>query len=193
MSYEEIDKNTYSKDVFTGGAEGRYTKAKAPIADTTEKKPEKKKKAPKIDAEVKPADEQTTETIEKPKTKKKPRASEENTIEPGTSETNGDTTVKPKKKRAPKMETDLENIDPVVASEAPVTTDEPVKKKKAKAPKASAIVEDIPQTDPPVSNAYEEPIGDIVAPQSKSKKKVKKTPVVENDSVDMTANSCKTN
>lgn len=192
MSYEEI-----SKDVFTGGAEGRYSKAKAPAVDAAEKKTEKKKKAPKIEAEVKPADEatpETTETTEKPKTKKKARAPEEKGAEPAVAENNGDASVKPKKKRAPKIEENLENIDPVVVAEVPATAEEPVKKKKARAPKASAVTEEASPNDPPFVNAYEEPIGEVVAPKVKKTKKPKSTAAAAaaSDDVDMTVNGSET-
>ena len=159
MSYEEIDKSVYGNDVFTNGAEGRYAKAKARATtddpmDGTVKKSEKKKKAPKADAipadnPPEPAAEgDSAPTEEKTKTKKKSRKVEENgealngtEMATAVAEAEGEaTTAKPKKKKAPKHESNTENIDPVV----PDGIDEPVKKKKSKAPKATTAEEDLP-------------------------------------------------
>ena len=49
----------------------------------------------------------------------------------------GEASVKPKKKRAPKVESNNENIDPVPAEE-----EQPVKKKKSKTPKTTPIDDD---------------------------------------------------
>jgi hypothetical protein len=156
MSYEEIDKSVYGNDVFTNGTEGRYTKPKA----TSEKTGDKKKRIPKVATPPKTTDdpiEQSYEnghTDEAVKTKKKSRKTHENGETKNGEETglalasaDGETAVKPKKKRAPKIESNNENIDPV-----PTTTadEEPVKKKKSKTPKSTPTKENstINELDP---------------------------------------------
>lgn len=95
MSYEVVDKDVESNDVFTGGADGHYAKNKTPTADTTDKKIEKKKKASKVEAEVK----------HKKKRAPKIEAEREN-IDPAISTTEvsppAEESVKKKKAKAPR-------------------------------------------------------------------------------------------
>lgn len=174
MSYEEIDRSIYGNDVFTNGAEGRYAKAKARATtddpmDGTVKKTEKKKKAPKADNPPEPAAEgDSAQTEEKTKTKKKTRKVEENgealngaEMPKAVAEADGEATAaKPKKKKAPKHESNTENIDPVVTD----GIDEPVRKKKSKAPKATPMEEDLPTV------VDLEPTAEFVPKVKKSKK-----------------------
>lgn len=132
MSYEEIDRSVYGNDVFTNGAEGRYAKPK--------EKSEKKQRAPKA-----PSNDSSGQVEEVVKSKKKSRKTEDNGAIPddeGASKivpsADGETSTKPKKKRAPKIESNNENIDPI-----PIDEEAPVKKKKSKAPKPTSI-DDIP-------------------------------------------------
>lgn len=139
MSYEEIDRTNYENDVFTGGAEGRYAKPKATS--------EKKKRAPKVPTEDKT--DENGQTDEVVKTKKKTTKTHENggaaaAVATADGGGDGEETVKPKKKRAPKIESNDENLNPVDTTEG-----EPVKKKKAKAPKVESNDENLNPVDTP--------------------------------------------
>jgi len=174
MSYEDIDKPVYGNDVFTNGAEGRYAKAKPPS--------EKKKRTPKV---VPPTTDNKNEHPyenghydEVVKTKKKNRKTHQNGETHNEGEENsqvapsadGETVVKPKKKRPPKAESNNENIDPI-----PITTgEEPVKKKKSKKPKSTLIDGD--------SQLIEDSITNELEPTTKVKKSKKhKTPKISAD------------
>jgi len=133
MSYEEIDRANYENDVFTGGAEGRYAKPKATS--------EKKKRAPKAPTEDKT--DENGQTDELVKTKKKTSKTHENGAAAAAT-ADGEETVKPKKKRAPKIESNDENLNPVDTTEG-----EPAKKKKAKAPKVESNDENLNPIDTP--------------------------------------------
>lgn len=182
MSYEEIDRSAYGDDVFTGGAEGRYTKATSTS--------EKKKRAPKTPAST------TNEPVEQPyenghydevvKTKKKSRKTQ-NEDEPSevVPPADGETVVKPKKKRAPKVETNNENIDPIPAS----TGEQPVKKKKSKTPKSTPIDENGETVEISTLNEFE--LSTETPTTTKVKKSKKhKTPKT---STDPTADDTQTN
>jgi hypothetical protein len=176
MSYEEIDKSLHGNDVFTSGAEGRYSKPK----DTVEKK----KRAPKVP--VPTTDEQPNDnghTDEVVKTKKKSRNTGEIPNEEETSQvvitTDTETVVKPKKKRAPKVESNNENIDPI-------PEEAPVKKKKSKAPKSTPIDEDSQMIDTSPNNELEPPM------KVKKSKKNKTSKASTDPSVD-TFNDMQTN
>ncbi|UJR36643.1 hypothetical protein I4U23_029361 [Adineta vaga] len=145
MSYEEIDKSVYGADVFTNGAKGRYAKAE-PVGELLTKTGEKKKRAPKIGDELV----ENGHTEEAVKAKKKSRKVHETGVTQDEIENSqsmpaaadGEAAVKPKKKRAPKAESNIENIDPI-----PTTETEPVKKKKSKAPKVPTTEEDFQMND----------------------------------------------
>ena len=180
MSYEEIDRSVYSNDVFTNGAEGRYTKPK--------EKSVKKQRAPKV------ANNDPVEQIEEVvKTKKTSRKTEDDgaVLDDGEASqifpsANGETTIKPKKKRAPKIESNNENIDPI-----PTGSDTPVKKKKSKAPKATTI-DDVP------AMLEDAPIDDfdpstVKVKKSKKSKKSKTTSDVFSDGQVYDSNEYSTN
>ncbi|CAF0961309.1 unnamed protein product [Rotaria sordida] len=178
MSYEEIDRSSYGKDVFTNGAEGRYTRPK-PISingtlSHSIETSETKKRVPK--AVLPTTDNPTEELYENGhsdtivKTKKKTRKVHENgEIQNGNTISEIDSTiVKPKKKRAPKIDLNNENIDPMptTATTTTTTTEEPIKKKKSKVPKPISIEEEFQLIDTSTMNELEEP---------SIEKKVKKT------------------
>lgn len=180
MSYEEIDRSAYGNDVFTNGAEGRYAKPK--------EKSQKKQRAPKV-----PDNDPVEQAEEGVKTKKKSRK----TVDDGVihndgdaaqivSSADGETAVKPKKKRAPKIESNNENIDPI-----PPGDEAPVKKKKPKAPKITSI-DDIPPVleDVPIDDL--EPSTGKVKKAKKSKKS-KTTTDVFNDGQVYDSNEYSTN
>ncbi|CAF1081396.1 unnamed protein product [Adineta steineri] len=174
MSYEEIDKSVYSNDVFTNGAKGRYSKAEH-TSETSTKTGEKKKRAPKIptsavdDSAEHPYESAYTDEVVK--TKKKSRQTHENSgieNEPEASQPtpsmDGEPVVKIKKKRAPKVEANIENIDPLPTDEV-----EPVKKKKSKAPKAVPTDGDFQTTDNPTMNELD-PTAEMTPKVKKPKK-----------------------
>ncbi|CAF3490747.1 unnamed protein product [Rotaria socialis] len=142
MSYEEIDKDAYGTDVFTNGAEGRYSKPKSVASnDTTEKK--RAPKAPTSTTDEQPYENGHSDGVVK--TKKKIRKVGENIEIQNEYETvqidpavDGETVVKTKKKRAPKVQAESENFDPMPAT----AEEEPVKKKKSKAPKVPTTGEE---------------------------------------------------
>ncbi|CAF1030993.1 unnamed protein product [Adineta ricciae] len=145
MSYEEIDKSVYGTDVFTNGAKGRYAKPELINGESSKKTGERKKRAPKVTDEL-TENGQTEEVV---KSKKKSHKVPENgkvqdniDISQLTPSADGETVAKPKKKRAPKAESNIENIDPSQISET-----EPTKKKKAKAPKVPATEDDFQIND----------------------------------------------
>jgi hypothetical protein len=183
MSYEEINKSVYGNDVFTNGAEGRYTKPKA-TSETSDKNGEKKKRAPK--APVSTTDDPTEHpyenghTDETVKTKKKNRKTHENGEIQNGEETSqvipsvdGETVVKTKKKRAPKIESNNETIDLM-----PITEEEPIKKKKSKTPKSTPIDEDFEIIENSTINELE-PSTEVTTKIKKSKKR--KTPKTSTD------------
>ncbi|CAF1089037.1 unnamed protein product [Rotaria magnacalcarata] len=142
MSYEEIDKDAYGTDVFTNGAEGRYSKPKLLASNgTTENK--RATKAPTLTTDEQPYENEHSDGVVK--TKKKIRKVEGNVETQNEYETieidsavDGETAVKTKKKRAPKAQATNENFDPTPAT----AEEESVKKKKRKAPKVPTAAED---------------------------------------------------
>jgi hypothetical protein len=145
MSYEEIDKSMYGTDVFTNGVNSRYAKPKlaatTDTGDTSVKNGEKKKRSTKVTSSTVDESVENGHTDDAVKTKKKTRKTHENGATQNDEETaqaapadDGEASVKPKKKRAPKVESNNENIDPVPAEE-----EQPVKKKKSKTPKTTPI------------------------------------------------------
>ena len=148
----------------------------------------KKQRAPKV------ANNDPVEQIEEVvKTKKKSRKTEDDgaVLDDGEASqifpsANGETTIKPKKKRAPKIESNNENIDPI-----PTGSDTPVKKKKSKAPKATTI-DDVP---PMLEDA---PIDDfdpstVKVKKAKKSKKSKTTSDVFSDGQVYDSNEYSTN
>jgi hypothetical protein len=186
MSYEEIDRSVYGKDVFTNGAEGRYAKAKR-TPEPSIKTGEKKKRAPKIPSSI--ADDpsehsyETRHTDEGVKTKKKSRKNHENGETQNEDENSqsvlsadSEAVVKSKKKRGTKAESNTENIDPI-----PTTDAEPVKKKKTKAPKPTD--DDYQLVDSSTINELEP--STAMTPKVKKPKK-HKTPKTPTDTFDGT-------
>jgi hypothetical protein len=93
------------------------------------------------------------------KTKKKSRKTNEDGATLNEDETSqaastadGDTTAKTKKKRTPKVESNIENIDSVPI---PTTEEEPVKKKQSKTPKTTSIEGDVQIIDDSTLNEPE--------------------------------------
>lgn len=180
MSYEEIDRSIYGKDMFTNGAEGRYAKPKSTLPndelESAEKPTETKKKTKKIALAT------TDNSTEQPsenglsngvvKAKKKTRKTVENGETQNDNENqvdltvNDETVAKPKKKRAPKVESTDENIDPVSTTNG----EAPVKKKKAKAPKATTAEQDIQIIDSLTVNELEQVTTDTPVKVKKPKK-----------------------
>jgi hypothetical protein len=185
MSYEEIDKSVYGTDVFTKGAEGRYAKARNTVTngtpETTVKSSERKKRAPKMtSATTDDTTEQPYEnghTDETPKTKKKSRKTQENgdDTSQAVQSVDGETVVKPRKKRAPKVESNDENINPTPS------TEEPVKKRKSKTPKSTGIEEDNQMVD--ISTTNELDLSTEATPKVRKPKK-HRTPKPTTDTLD---------
>jgi len=185
MSYEEIDKSVYGKDVFTNGAEGRYAKAK-PTPEPSVKTGEKKKRAPKIPSTV--GDDpselsyENRQTDEGVKTKKKSRKNGETQNEDEISQSvlsaDSEAVVKSKKKRGTKAESNTENIDPI-----PTTDVEVVKKKKTKASKSTPTEDDYQLIDSSTINELEP--STAMTPKVKKPKK-HKTPKTPTDTFDGT-------
>lgn len=186
MSYEEIDRDSYGTDVFTNGVEGRYTKPKSTTANSTTEK----KRSSKTSTAV--ADNQNAQSYENGssdgvvKTKKKTRKVQENGETQNEYESakadppinDDETAVKPKKKRAPKVQSNNENIDPL-----PTTAEaEPVKKKKTKAPKLPTMEEDIQVIDSVPTDDFDQP--PIETPVKVKKPKKAKAPKVATESFD---------
>ena len=138
MSYEEIDKTSIGADVFTGGAEGRYARPSNTTTDASGEATVKKKKAPKVPSAA--ADSTGEPTVDKPKKEKKARKTEETGAAEGGGDAlpaaDGETVVKPKKKRAPKEEAPPEGTDATASVPAEAST---TKKKKSKAPKVTNL------------------------------------------------------
>ncbi|CAF3394433.1 unnamed protein product [Rotaria sp. Silwood1] len=183
MSYEEIDRSVYGKDVFTNGAEGRYAKPKPTSTnDASEisiKTSTTKKRAPKATS-ISTTDNPTEEPYENEyndevvKTKKKTRKVHENgetqnedEISQINSTIDGEIIVKSKKKRASKIDLNNENIDSIpIPTTATTTIEKPVKKKKSKAPKSISLEEDFQMLDNSLMDELDE---------AATEKKVKKT------------------
>lgn len=154
MSYEEIDKITATAtDVFTGGAEGRYSKPKPTTADGELKV--KKKKAPvaeeatveeKVKVKKQVDSTNTSDSVETKKERKKkaPKIEKTNEIYENLSETNETPTGRKKKTKASIAPP---TSDPLTTDTTITESDERTTKrtKKSRAPKIpDETIEQIP-------------------------------------------------